>query len=96
MLLHRLVRGGVAELFGKKFLISVVVTDPIPEERFVFEDGEGSTAGANANRPDRTALLKAQGRVPRVSLPKPICRTCPALDIRRERAIRGPEVTRCR
>jgi hypothetical protein len=49
MLLHRLVRCGGAELFGKKFLILVVVTDPIPEERVVFEDGEGSIAGANAN-----------------------------------------------
>jgi len=49
MLLHRLVRRGGAKLFGKKFLILIVVTDPIPEERVVFE-----------------------------------------------RAIRGPEVTRCR
>jgi len=49
ILLHRLVRRGGTELFGKKFLILVVVTDPIPEERVVFEDGEGSIASANAN-----------------------------------------------
>jgi len=49
MLLHRLVRRGGAKLFGKKFLILIVVTDPIPEERVVFEDGEGSIARANAN-----------------------------------------------
>jgi hypothetical protein len=49
MLLDRLVRRGGAKLFGKKFLIFVVVADPIPEERVVFEDGEGSIARANAN-----------------------------------------------
>jgi len=50
MLLHRLVRRGGAKLFGKKFLILIVVTDPIPEERVVFEDGEGSIARANADQ----------------------------------------------
>jgi hypothetical protein len=44
-----LVRRGGAELFGKKFLILVVVTDPIPEERVVFGDSEDSIASANAN-----------------------------------------------
>jgi hypothetical protein len=44
-----LVRRGGTELFGKKLLILVVVTDPIPKERVVFEDGEGSVASANAN-----------------------------------------------
>jgi hypothetical protein len=48
-LLHRLVRCGRAELFGKKLLILVVVTDPIPKEGVVFEDGECSIARANAN-----------------------------------------------
>jgi hypothetical protein len=47
--LQCLVRRCGAELFGKKLLILVVVTDPIPEERVVFEDGEGSIASANAN-----------------------------------------------
>jgi hypothetical protein len=49
VLLDRLVRRGGAELFGKKFIILVVVTDPIPEERVAFEDGEGSIAGGSAN-----------------------------------------------
>ena len=44
-----LVRRGGAGLFGQKFLILVVVTDPIPKEGVVFEDGEGSIARANAN-----------------------------------------------
>jgi hypothetical protein len=44
-----LVRRGGAELFGKKLLILVVVTDSIPEERVVFENGEGSIASTNAN-----------------------------------------------
>jgi hypothetical protein len=46
---QRLVRRGGAALFGQKFLILVVVTDPIPKERIFFEDGEGSIASANAN-----------------------------------------------
>jgi len=44
-----LVRRGRTELFGKKLLILVVVTDPIPKEGVVFEDGEGSMARADAN-----------------------------------------------
>ena len=47
--LQCVVRRGGAELFGKKLLILVVVTDPIPKEGVVFEDGEGSIACANAN-----------------------------------------------
>jgi len=48
-LLHRLVRRGGEELFGKKLLILVVVTDPIPKEGVAFEDGKGSIARANTN-----------------------------------------------
>ena len=44
-----MVRRGRTELFGKKLLILVVVTDPIPKEGVVFEDGEGSMARADAN-----------------------------------------------
>ena len=44
-----MVRRGGAELFGKKFLILVVVTDPITKGGVVFEDGEGSIARANPN-----------------------------------------------
>jgi hypothetical protein len=47
--LQCVVRRGGAGLFGKKLLILVVVTDPIPKEGVVFEDGEGSIARANAN-----------------------------------------------
>ena len=47
--LQCVVRRGGAELFSKKLLILVVVTDPIPKEGVVFEDGEGSIACANAN-----------------------------------------------
>jgi hypothetical protein len=47
--LQCVVRRGGAELFGKKVLILVVVTDPIPKEGVVFEDGEGSIARANPN-----------------------------------------------
>jgi len=47
--LQCVVRRGGAGLFGQKFLILVVVTDPIPKEGVVFEDGEGSIARANAN-----------------------------------------------
>jgi len=47
--LQCVVRRDGAELFSKKLLILVVVTDPIPEERVVFEDGEGSIARANPN-----------------------------------------------
>ena len=48
-LLHRLVRRGGEELFGKKLLILVVVTDPIPKEDVAFEDGKVSIARANTN-----------------------------------------------
>lgn len=47
--LQCLVRRGGAELFGKKLLILVVVTDPIPKEGVAFEDGKGSIARANTN-----------------------------------------------
>jgi len=47
--LQCVVRRGGAELFGEKFLILVVVTDPIPKEGVVFQDGEGSIACVNAN-----------------------------------------------
>ena len=75
--------GGQVGLFGKNLLVLVVVTDPIPKEGVVLEDSEGSIARADANRPNRSTLLESQRRVPRVSLPKPICRTGPALDIQR-------------
>jgi hypothetical protein len=48
-LLHRLVRRDGEELFGKRLLILVVVTDPIPKEAVAFEDGKGSIARANTN-----------------------------------------------
>ena len=91
-----MVRRDRAGLLSKELLILVVITDPIPEKRVVFENRQGSVACANANRPDGPAFLKTQGRMPRVSLPKPICGTRPAFDIRRKPAVRRPEVTRCR
>jgi hypothetical protein len=57
VLLDRLVRRGGAELFGKKFIILVVVTDPIPEERVAFEDGEGSIAGGSARYADQKSVV---------------------------------------
>jgi hypothetical protein len=94
--LHRLVRRDRAGLLSKQLLILVMVTDPVPEKSVVFENRQRSIACANANRPDSPALLKPQGRMPGVSLPKPICSTRPAFDIRRKPAVRRPEVTRCR
>ena len=44
-----MVRRGGEELFGKKLLILVVVTDPIPKEDVAFEDGKVSIARANTN-----------------------------------------------
>jgi hypothetical protein len=95
-LLHRLVRHDLARLLSKKLLILVVVTNPIPEERVILEDRQSSIASANADRPDGSALLEAQRRMPRVSLPKTICSTRPAFDLRGKPSIRRPEVTRCR
>jgi hypothetical protein len=47
--LQCVVRRGGAGPFGKKLLILVVVTDPIPKEGVAFEDGKGSIARANTN-----------------------------------------------
>ena len=44
-----MVRRGEEELFGKKLLILVVVTDPIPKEGVDLEDGKRSIARANTN-----------------------------------------------
>jgi hypothetical protein len=93
---HREVRRDWADLLGEELLILIVVTDPIPEKGVVLENRQGSVACANANRPDGPALLRPQGGMTRVALPKAICGTRPAFDIRRKRAVRRPEVTRCR
>ena len=77
-------RRDLAHLLSKEWLILVVVTDPIPEESVFLEDRQSSVASANANRPDRSALLESQGRMPRVLLPKTICSMRPAIDVRGE------------
>jgi hypothetical protein len=43
-LLHRLVRRDRAGLLSKELLILVMVTDPVPEKRVVFENRQGSVA----------------------------------------------------
>jgi hypothetical protein len=96
ILLHRLVRRDVAGLLGKEFLILVVVADPVPEERVVLQNCQSSVTRTNTNGPNGSALLESQGRMPRGSLPKTICSTCSASDVRRKTAIRRPKVSRCR
>jgi len=62
MLLHRLVRRGGAKLFGKKFLILIVVTDPIPEERVVFEPTRTRSHSLSMTSPSGFVLPSAISR----------------------------------
>ena len=96
ILLHRLVRRDKAALLSEQLLILIVVTDPVPEERVVLKNRQSTVTRTNTHGPNGSALLESQGGMPGISLPKTICGTSPAFDVRRKAAISRPKVSRCR
>jgi hypothetical protein len=66
-MLARTARRGLLRLAEQSIVVGVG-SDPEPDEAVLYLDGEGSMSAPDPRGPNRTRLLEAQRRMPRILL----------------------------